>query len=113
VIIIDINNLVETETGTKDLDLTLGGGITGDPDDDFSMTQVVVSGNAQSGLLDTDGKALRDDPADVLAHELVGHAIPRAVGSDTGNAVQNENKVRKENGDPLRKEEPEHDEVKR
>ena len=27
-------------------------------------------------------------------HELVGHAIPRMIGSDTGNAVSNENKVR-------------------
>jgi RHS repeat-associated protein len=113
VIIIDISNLVETEAGTEDLDLTSGGGITGGPDDDFSMTQVVVSVNAQSGLLYTDGKALRDDPADVLAHELAGHAIPHAVGSDTGNAVHNENKVQKENGNPLSKKEPEHEEVKR
>lgn len=35
-----------------------------------------------------------------LMHELVGHAIPRLVGGDTGNAVDNENKVRRENGIP-------------
>lgn len=29
-------------------------------------------------------------------HELVGHAIPRMAGSDTGNAISNENKVRSE-----------------
>jgi hypothetical protein len=40
----------------------------------------------------------RDPPNMALMHELVGHAIPRLVGRDTGNAVEDENKVRRENG---------------
>jgi hypothetical protein len=46
----------------------------------------------------------------ILMHELVGHDIPRMVGSDTGNAVLNENKVRRENGMPLRPLDPDHKE---
>ncbi|MDF2435358.1 MAG: hypothetical protein JWP44_4989 [Mucilaginibacter sp.] len=59
--------------------------------------EVVISGNSLNGLQYT-GKPLRDDPADILAHELVGHAIPHATKSDTGNAVDNENKVRAQEG---------------
>lgn len=57
---------------------------------------VFLSGKSFYGLTDTDGNPLRDDPADILAHELVGHAIPKTIGTDTGNAVKNENKVRSE-----------------
>jgi hypothetical protein len=35
-------------------------------------------------------------PNEILMHELVGHAIPLVAGSDTGNAVVNENKARGE-----------------
>jgi len=38
-------------------------------------------------------------PADILLHEFVGHTIPAIAPSpdfDTGNAMDNENKVRKE-----------------
>ncbi|NNV55079.1 hypothetical protein GD597_06390 [Panacibacter sp. KCS-6] len=76
-----------------------------------------ISGNENTNLQDTEGKQLRDNPADILAHELVGHAIPKAVKSDTGNAVENENKVRKEYKEkgqkgesPLRAAEPKHKE---
>jgi RHS repeat-associated protein len=44
------------------------------------------------------GFMYRDPPNMALMHELVGHAIPRLVGRDTGNAVEDENKVRRENG---------------
>lgn len=33
---------------------------------------------------------------EVLIHEIVGHAAPAIAGSETGNAVENENIVRKE-----------------
>ena len=76
-----------------------------------------ISGNENKNLKDTDGKPLVDKPADILAHELVGHAIPKAVKTDTGNAVENENKVRKEvkadgqkGKSPQRAAEPEHKE---
>lgn len=45
---------------------------------------------------------------DILAHELLGHAIPRTVGPDTGNAIANENKMRLEAGLPRRPEDPGH-----
>jgi RHS repeat-associated protein len=48
------------------------------------------------------------DPANVLAHELVGHAIPHAVGGGSGNAVKEDNIVREQNGDPPRPAEPDH-----
>ncbi|MFL7963361.1 RHS repeat-associated core domain-containing protein [Pseudomonas kielensis] len=43
-----------------------------------------------------DGGSVNPDQGGALMHEMVGHAIPRMVGSDTGNAVSNENKVRVE-----------------
>lgn len=49
--------------------------------------------------------------ASALVHELVGHAIPNAIGSDTGNAILNENKVWSQiKGAPLRALEPTHKE---
>ncbi|MDF3202962.1 RHS repeat-associated core domain-containing protein [Pseudomonas sp. 1912-s] len=49
------------------------------------------------------GGTVNPDAGAALMHELVGHAIPRMVGSDTGNAVSNENKVRQEiKNQPLR-----------
>ena len=53
---------------------------------------------------------MKDDASDILAHELVGHAIPHITQTDTGNAVDNENKVRKEQGSPERAKEPTHKE---
>ncbi|MCY1292219.1 hypothetical protein D9M68_509740 [compost metagenome] len=47
-------------------------------------------------IKDERGGPLRDDAADILAHELVGHAIPRIIGGGTGNAISNENKVREQ-----------------
>ena len=35
-------------------------------------------------------------PLIYIIHEIVGHAAPALVGSETGNAVENENIVRKE-----------------
>lgn len=32
----------------------------------------------------------------VLMHELVGHAIPNMIGGGSGNAVENENEVRRQ-----------------
>lgn len=57
-------------------------------------SSVYIDGKSNTSISDTNGQPLRDTPADILAHELVGHAIPHSVGPDTGNAVQDENKVR-------------------
>ena len=62
-------------------------------------------------LKDSSGASLRDSPADILAHEFVGHAIPRMIGVGTGNAVMDENEVRSQiPGSGLRAPEPGHKE---
>jgi len=110
----DGKTLVPNPTGVPiNIDVNSGGGITfGNPGTDQLVT---ISGNPDTKLKDTKGAPLVDQPADILAHELVGHAIPAIVGTDTGNAVQNENKVRaqtgthtKANPSPQRKAEPTH-----
>lgn len=55
-----------------------------------------ISGNSNNDLVDTNGAPLRATPADILMHEMVGHAIPVATKWDTGNAVDNKNKARAE-----------------
>jgi RHS repeat-associated protein len=71
---------------------------------------VGVMDEANQNLKDESGKPLIDSPKHILMHELVGHAIPNAVGSDSGNAVTNENRVRTELDEPLRKAEKDHGE---
>jgi RHS repeat-associated protein len=85
---------VDPTTGkTMSVDRDAGGGVTiGAPNG--GNQSVTISGNPLVGLTDTAGKPLSDTPADILAHELVGHSIPHIAGSDTGNAIGNENKVR-------------------
>jgi RHS repeat-associated protein len=74
---------------------------------------VVISGNGNSNAIDIKGRSFTESPADILAHELVGHAIPKVVGKDTGNAVENGNKVRAQTGKQLRGAEPQHVEMSR
>jgi hypothetical protein len=63
------------------------------------LMSVVISGKS-SNLKDKDGGPLRNNASDILKHEIVGHAVPhmsgRGAGPDTGNAVENENKVRRQ-----------------
>lgn len=108
VINVSINtNFTDKSTGAvSNVDQAFGGGVTqsyGVTKTDAKgnvttekVSDVVISGNPLTVLKDSNGQPLRDNPADILAHELVGHAIPNTVKSDTGNAVDNENKVRKE-----------------
>jgi hypothetical protein len=83
-----------------------GGGATVPLKDNNFM--VVVSGTSYDGLKDVEDKDLVDTPNYILSHELVGHAIPDMIGSDTGNAVENENKVREETNSKQRKENKNH-----
>ena len=86
----------------KGIDVVNEGGITqASPDGDAA---VIVS------ALPVNLETMSDpvDPANVLAHELVGHAIPHAVGGGSGNAVKEDNIVREQNGDPPRPAEPDH-----
>jgi RHS repeat-associated protein len=71
--------------------------------------QITVSGH-RNVIIEDNGYMFPEGPNETLMHELVGHAIPFFVGTDTGNAVENENKVRRENGLPLRPSEPNHHE---
>ena len=72
-----------------------GGGSTSIPVHTDTVT-ISVTGREGSATVGTDGKPIDSSAPFVLMHELVGHAIPRIAGSDTGNAVDNENKVRAE-----------------
>ncbi|MEN5116043.1 hypothetical protein ABE488_01735 [Luteimonas sp. TWI662] len=71
------------------------GGLTQALGNGLSDQNVVITGQNFTGDMQTStGAPLTQTPATILMHEMVGHAIPGAVGSDTGNAVSNENKVR-------------------
>jgi RHS repeat-associated protein len=95
--------------GTNSVDQLSGGGQTWTGTSGFL---VIISGNSNydPNILGVDGKALSATSGDILMHELVGHAIPRAVGADTGNAVDNENKARSQMGKRLRARDPFHSE---
>lgn len=71
------------------------GGLTQALGNGLSDQNVMVTGQSYTGDMQTStGDPLTQTPGTVLMHEMVGHAIPGAVGPDTGNAVGNENKVR-------------------
>ena len=78
---------------------------------------VYISGNEfktehwHEGLKDENGNDLEDKAADILAHEIVGHAVPKMLGDTKGNAVVEENKVRaqyKSGKNQQREAEPDH-----
>ena len=66
-----------------------------------------MSGNP-SVVFGPSGEMFNEAPNEILMHELVGHAIPNIVGRDSGNAVDNENRVGAENGMKLRPRDPAH-----
>ncbi len=116
-ITISIGQTFQEKGKTKDVDKDAGGGVTipsTTTTTDLTTgvktiskeADIIVSGNPLVGLKDTKGNALTDSPADILAHELVGHAIPYITKPDTGDAVKNENKVRKETNSPERGPDP-------
>jgi len=111
-------NFPDMESLYVDIDKDAGGGVTqreyswdvgiDDKGKEFIITthRIGVSGNAYKGITDsqgniipesvikdTEGKDYNDTPEKILMHELVGHGIPMIAGDDTGNAVDNENKV--------------------
>ena len=54
-----------------------------------------------SGRSSYDGGVF-SSPAMILAHEIATHAVPKITGTDTGNAIVQENKIRRELGLPYR-----------
>ena len=94
----------DPESGaSKSVDESSGGGVT-IGSRSGGKQEIIISGRENSNLVDRVGHRLLDLPSHILAHELVGHAIPHIVGSDTGNAISNENIVRRQQyeGAPLR-----------
>lgn len=75
------------------------------------MIVVVISGKSYKGLVGKDGISISDEPEYILAHEIAGHAEPRLNNTGNGevvNAVEIENKIRRETYKKERKEEPSH-----
>ena len=107
----------------EDVDVNHGGGVTDNyenvkkfasgREERIKVSDVTISGNSQYRAKSQFGKlkAHIQSAADILMHELLGHSIPYIVGSDTGNAVKNENKANKELKQDERKEDPNHVEV--
>ena len=106
---IQSENLIYISIGTtidgRDL-AKLGEGATATKTREYAI--VMISGKECYSLLDNDFNNIADPPEYILAHELVGHAIPwiaRQIYSDnrdTGFAYDAENVVRKETDAPLR-----------
>ena len=71
--------------------------ITGNTIIEKSAT-VTISGKSSNQVYDiSDNNRIHYGPADILAHELVGHAIAFILGDHpTGNAVKTENIMRSE-----------------
>ncbi len=85
----------------------MGGGLTDKTNK--ANVKTIVSKNGHV-VHDTNGNEIKKPAGEILIHEIVGHAAPALVGTETGNAVKNENKVRKELNLPERKNEDNHDE---
>ena len=108
-------SVVQSQTFTSrsgiqyDVDKNGGGGVT-DGSANGGNQQVTVSGRDGVLILKGSGIFFKEGAGQILMHEFVGHAIPRVAGSDTGNAVANENRVRRENGLPIRPDDPGHGE---
>ena len=108
--------LVKDASGVAlDVDVDRGGGVTfgsGSVADGSTPSDqlIYISGNENRTGTDISGNPMISSAADILAHELVGHAIPHIVGTDTGNAITNENKVKTETNGPERQADSFHDE---
>ncbi len=101
-----------TAGGEKiDVDRQFGGGVTRG-DLPGIAAESTITGHSNRKNLDVSGKVLLSTPADILAHEIVSHGVAHMGFPDTGNAVQDENKVRKEVGEPLRAPDPGHGELR-
>lgn len=92
---------------TADIDQRYSGGVT--IGDGRCNQTIYISGHTVRAA-GASVAARTYEAADILGHEFIGHAIPRVVGRDTGNAVANYNRVLLEAGLPLRPDEPAHGE---
>jgi RHS repeat-associated protein len=100
------STFIDKDSKTENVDKERGGGVTvmkniTTTDNKGKQTKtkeadIILSGNTNKNMIDSDGKSLLYEPADILMHEFLGHAAPFTVGTDTGNAVDNENKAREQ-----------------
>jgi uncharacterized protein RhaS with RHS repeats len=103
----DIGNTIEVGGVRSNVDAKHGGGVTlqrnarGESD-------VTISGNPGAPVKSASGGVLNAGAADVLAHELLSHAIPTLTGVDVGTPLANENKYRFETKQDLRAPDAEH-----
>lgn len=94
------STLFDHEQG-RDVNISeLGGAATTSYRD--GSANLITVGKEMTSYSAKDGGTISPDQGAGLMHEMVGHAIPRMVGSETGNAVSNENTVRAEMKIPLR-----------
>ncbi len=105
---LEINILQKNGNVSKTYDVNkIGGGLT----DNTNKTNVKIVVSEKGNMVhDTNGNEVKKPAAEVLIHEIVGHAAPTLAGSETGNAVKNENIVRRELGLPERIDEENHEE---
>jgi hypothetical protein len=89
---------------------SLGGGATFAVGVEKSDVLIYVSGKTDEAK-DENGKTFTAQPEDILMHEIVGHLLPFFRYSDTGNAVDNENKANKELKKPIRQKNETHTEI--
>ena len=95
-------------TSVQLVDADYGGGLTqGELRQDQSVT---MTGSYHSRIPGADGRPIRYDPADILMHELLSHAIPNMIGGGSGDAIANDNAARRELGLRLRRPDPRHKE---
>ena len=78
-----------------DVEKVYGGGLTITNKTNNTDVKTIVTGKNHI-VHDTNGNEVKKSGGEVLIHEIVGHAAPAIAGSETGNAVDNENIVRKE-----------------
>jgi RHS repeat-associated protein len=101
-----------------DIDAFAGGGVT-EPRavgmwnengeiDVKEITVITITGNDNTQNKDKDGQPLLYKASDILLHEMVGHGLPMMGYPNTGNAIKNENTVRKSLGLPERENEEYH-----
>ena len=98
-IVVDVG---DTTNDLKSVDAHWGGGLTSKAEPDKPVN-IIVSETVTT-TSGANGTTIVVGPEDRLPHEIVSHALPLIGYPDTGNAVDDENKVRSENG--LREREP-------
>ena len=108
---VQLADFVDYNGEITDVQKQFNGGVTfKEVDEDKNKSAIIFITGKNSSILDHEGNTLFQTPAEILMHEFVGHGIPYLVKSETGNAVDNENNVRRELGRPLRLSDPDHHE---